>query len=108
VSKLKAKGSRGSWFAEVDGERLPCVHEHWARKWPDYNDPGIKPGGRKENEYIDAIKNGTVILTTDDVVSQEPFRFSRTGYVAIYTVEDVTADDSGISFRFVSRTNNLL
>ena len=25
----KAKGSRGSWFAVVDGETLPCVHEYW-------------------------------------------------------------------------------
>jgi len=25
----KAIGQRGSWFAAVDDEDLPCVHAHW-------------------------------------------------------------------------------
>jgi hypothetical protein len=107
MNKLKARGSRGSWFAEVDGKRLPCVHQHWVKRLQ-YNDPGITPGVRKNDEYINAIKDGMVILTTDDIVSHEPFQFKRTGYVAIYTVDEVVADDNGISFRFMSRVNNLI
>jgi hypothetical protein len=30
-AKIKAKGTRGSWYADVGSERLPCIHTHWLK-----------------------------------------------------------------------------
>jgi hypothetical protein len=106
VKKLKARGRQGSWFAEVKGQWLPCVHKHWIA-WPLYSDPGIKPGTQKEDEYIAALKQGTVILTSSEIVSKEPLQFRRTGYIAIWTIKDVVAGPQGITFQFVSKENEL-
>ena len=37
LENRRSVGARGSWYAEVDGERLPCVHSY-SFKTSHYND----------------------------------------------------------------------
>jgi hypothetical protein len=103
---FKARGHRGDWFAEANGQRLPCVHAHWW-KGSGYNDPYARPGDRKFEELVEGIRQfGRVILTKDEV-RDSGRTFRRTGYVAIYEVEDVEFDETGLRFRFISRVADL-
>jgi hypothetical protein len=108
----KAIGTRGSWLATVDGELLPCVHEYWWVKGDPlrrYNDPLLTPSPR-HNEFVAHIKERRkVILTSDKPYSTDnPIPFERTGYIAIWTVEDVEFDENGLRFRFAERACNLI
>jgi hypothetical protein len=101
---MKAKGKHGSWFATTSrGETLPCVHKYWADHWPNYLDPGVTPGARKADEYIAAIKSGKRVILCDDNVSSDESEFKRAGYIAMYEVDNVEADERGMRFTFVRR-----
>lgn len=107
----KATGSRGSWFATVDGELLPCVHEYWWVKGDTsrrYNDYLLKPS-QHNNDFVARIKDKRqVILTSDKPNSADnPVPFVRTGYIAIWTIEDVEFDENGLRFRFVDKVCGL-
>jgi len=103
----KVRGQRGSWFASAGGELLPCVHAHWFKdEW--YADPGAHPGhpghpGHPQwDEFIAAIKaSKKVILTADNV--DEAGNFERTGYIGIFSVNDVAVSDGILTFKFVER-----
>jgi hypothetical protein len=101
----KATGHRGSWFADVEGERLPCVHEHW--KCGDrYRDRDARPGEGKWVNFIDAIGTGKkVILTKDKIPPHGPWQ--RAGYIAVWSVDDVSAGDGALCFRFVEKLDDL-
>ena len=103
----KVTGVRGSWFAEVDGEALPCVHKYW---WSNgrYHDPFPNDDSKKEEEFVNAIREKQrVILTTDDVFDNGT-KFKRTGYIALYKVANVQYDTvDGLRFDFKERLANL-
>lgn len=102
----KAVGQRGSWFATVDRDRLPCVHAHWFQGgW--YNDPGARPGEGKWDEFIEAIRNTKKVILTNDSVSTDETAFERTRYIAVFSVDDVSVDDGALRFRFVERLHSL-
>jgi hypothetical protein len=107
TKRSKFKGQHGSWFAtNKQGERLPCVHKHWTGKWPEYYDPGIKPGkSKKHDEFIAAIKSCKRVILTDSAVAEgEGSRtFDRVDYIGEYTIDNVIADKRGLRFRFVER-----
>jgi hypothetical protein len=84
----KAVGRIGDWFATVDGERLPCVHEHWAKGgWPQYYDPEARPGLLDFDRHKEGIRSKRRVILQQD----EPPRTSadgkpiliRGGYVAV-------------------------
>jgi hypothetical protein len=107
----KAIGSRGSWFAKVDGESLPCVHEYWWVKRDQsrrYNDHLLQSSPQND-AFVAAIKDTRrVILTSDKPHSVDnPAPFERTGYIAVWAVDDVEFDDNGLRFRFVDRVCSL-
>ena len=109
MTKSKATGKRGSWFADVDGQSLPCVHKHWW-KGGRYDDPQIMPGSPKDEELVAAIQqHGRVVLTNDSPydAGEGKTGFTRTGYIAVYSVDDITFDQKGLRFRFVSRLKEL-
>jgi hypothetical protein len=86
--KLKAIGTRGSWFAMVNGESLPCVHQHWL-KGLHYCDPNLKPGKPYWDRFVRAIDDGgRVILTKGDHLGGTNFR--RTGYIVIFSVKQLS------------------
>lgn len=103
-----AKGSQGSWFATVKktGEYLPCFKRHrWAK---DYFEPKFyDPAHRRNVEYIDAIKQGRVLIAIyerkeGDTTSLDGDRTG--GYLNyVFTVEDVQHDETGLRCRIVSR-----
>lgn len=105
LPRYRAKGERGSWFALVNGERLPCVHQHWLTKLH-YHDPHYVPE-RQWIEFVAAIKNvGKVILTTDRV-HPDGRGFDRTGYVAVFRVSDVSVSGPDLEFDLVERLAEL-
>ncbi|MET4687441.1 hypothetical protein [Sinorhizobium fredii] len=115
MSAKKARGSRGSWFATVDGNELPCVHKHWL-KWPHYHDPFKPvengPSLTKIQEYVQAIEQEKLVILTDDTVHRDQegavSGFTRENYVAIFAVEDVRFDpETGLKFTITHRLSDL-
>ena len=103
MSKTKAVGRRGSWFAEVNGESLPCVHEYWVRQGCYYHDPNAVPGERKWDELIAAIQTKKRVILTKDKVYDGGNRFERSGYVAVFEVDDLEIDGRNLRFRLTRR-----
>ena len=103
-----AKGRQGSWFATVKktSEYLPCLKRH---RWNgDYFEPKFyDPADRRNAEYIDAIKQGRVLVAIyerkdDDTTSLDGDRTG--GYLNyVFTVADVQHDEQGLRCRIVSR-----
>ena len=110
MAKKKAIGARGDWFAEVDGERLPCVHKFWWEKGTlAYNDTKLG-SGPKPDELFEAIKELKRVILTDDIPKfegSEVIGFERAGYIAIYAVDDVEFDANGLRFKFKKRLDDL-
>ncbi len=100
MSARLPRGHAGSWFAEWEGEKLPCVHARWVEgRWPNYLDP--KCDGRpKWDKFIAALKNGRkAILTT----SHPPDRngiMRRKSYVGVWEVHGVDVSDGELRFTF--------
>jgi hypothetical protein len=108
--KLKAKGQRGSWFATVEGELLPCVHDLWVSKARFYCDPYLYRGIPDYDEFMNAIERGGKVILTKSIVapnSAEPPTLNREGYIGIFTVENVRCDDDGFKFELVERIADL-
>ena len=108
---VKATGERGSWFATVGSERLPCVHRHWVTGTR-HADPGYVPDEPKWIELLSAIRaGGRVVLTKDRPVDapgkKSGFVFEREGYIAIFDVANVVADDDGLRFDLVRRVQEI-
>ena len=107
----KALGERGSWFAKVGGERLPCVHKHWVHGTR-HSDPGYLADDPKWIEFVDAIIMSKRVILTNDVASVAPDKksgisFERDGYIAVFEVSDVVADEDGLHFNLVKRLQEL-
>jgi hypothetical protein len=107
----RAVGRIGDWFVSVGGERLPCVHTHWSKPWPEYSDPEARPG------LLDYDRHTAVIASKKRVVLQlddEPKTnaggktiLMRKAYVGVFEVDGVTLDETGLRFRFVRRIHEL-
>ena len=96
--KRNPVGHPGSWFADVDGERLPCVHDYWFKGKPmRYCDPHAANDG-KWVEFIEVMKSTRRVLNTRE---NEDGR--RTGYICIFNIENVRFDADGLCFDVVSR-----
>lgn len=111
MSKRKAIGERGSWFATVDGERLPCVHRYWVTGKL-HSDPGYLEGEGKWPEFVDAIREKMkVILTKDEPIGAPDKKsgvvFKRTGYIAVFSVADVCTNEHGLHFKLLERLYDL-
>ncbi len=110
LQRLKATGRRGDWFASVNSESLPCVHQHWSHKGH-YHDPHVEPGTYPWPAFLHAIASGKrVILTSDNVTLGAhgiPYGFERTGYIALFTIEDIEIGASDLKFRFAQRLADL-
>lgn len=100
------KGQRGSWFAEHQGRKLPCVHKHWMTTSGGYCDPGVRLGEGVWDEFIAAIAAGKVVILTSDEVSPGATAFKRTGYIATFRVDQVRVSDGALRFEFVERLDD--
>ena len=109
----KAIGARGLWHASVDGEALPCVHEYWWSKngqgrQRHYNDRLLAKNPHNDAFVAEIVRKRRVILTSDKPHSREnPIPFTRTGYIAVWSVDEIEFDDKGLRFKFVDRLYDL-
>jgi hypothetical protein len=72
-----------------------------------YHDPNCIAGESKWDEYVAAIRSGRkVILTTDNVIGEGP-SFQRSGYVGVFTVDDISLDGRNLRLRLVDRLIDL-
>lgn len=101
-----ARGERGSWFATVNGERLPCVHKYWlkdgryrALRAP-LNDP-------KHIDLVTAIRAGRKVILTKDKVQGDGLAFERDGYISVWRVDDIVWENDTLEFRFVEKVDDL-
>ena len=107
----KAHGVIRSWYATVEGESLPCVHEHWWIKGDmlrRYHDIPLRPSAHNDEFVAQIRKSKKVILTGSKPFSPlNPLPLERAGYIAIWTVEDVEFDENGLRFKFADKVCNL-
>jgi hypothetical protein len=96
-----AKGRPGDWFATVTktGEQLPCLDRlFWTGKGydePFFYDPSIP----KHAKHLEAVKRGRVLFEIKKGGSTR-----RDTYLEhIYTVEDVSHDQSGLRLRVTKK-----
>lgn len=113
--KKKARGQRGSWYARVDDELLPCIHKHWLKGLV-YHDPFGRHEGRASEptirEFVVVVLEKQRVVLTDDIpefgAHGVVVAFKRTRYIAAYRVEDVSyAPDNGLTFRLAERLHDL-
>jgi hypothetical protein len=108
---LKAVGERGSWFAKVDGDRLPCVHKHWVTGTT-HVDPNYDGSDPKFIELVEAIRRGKRVILTNDIAitnaeKKSGIGFERTGYIAIFDVDDLSTGPEGLRFELRKRVCDL-
>jgi len=116
MTTKKAIGQRGSWFATVDGEALPCVHKHWVKGLYHHDPFRRHEGGASDEKILElatAVQQlGRVILTDDDAeldTAGNVVGFKRKNYIAVFEVEDVTySREDGLRFRLARRVCDLL
>lgn len=97
MEATKAIGYPGSWFAKVDDELLPCVHQERITDGV-YTEPYVKASKGKWPKFLAAIKDGRRVAVTRSVMKDgEPKR--RAGYIAVYRIEDFTLDGTTMQFR---------
>ncbi|TPK82662.1 hypothetical protein [Mesorhizobium sp. B2-4-17] len=114
MTPAKAKGHRGSWFANVDGESLPCVHKYWVKGLV-HHDRFQRRGYANSSqilELVQAVQQTERVILTDDKpivdAAGNLIGFERKGYIAIYAVDDVTySPEEGLKFRLVQRIRSL-
>ena len=97
----KPIGVRGSWFASWRGEKLPCAHKRWFKNGH-YSDP-LVTDDPKWGPFIQAIRDGGVVILTDDELDPSGIPIRRTGYIATYRVENVSVADATLEFDFAER-----
>ena len=105
LPRHKAVGERGSWFAMVDGERLPCFHRYWVNGLRHHSRFG--DGSPKHRELVAAILRDPRIVLTEDRVSEGGRAFERTGYIGVFRVGNIEADDEEIRFDLLERLAEL-
>lgn len=108
MPKYRATGRRGSWFADVNGESLPCVHSRWCQRGI-YHDPNATPGIPKWDEHYAAIRDGKRVILTKSTIddTERGFGFARSEYVAIFEVYDVEVKGNDLRFKLGKRCAEL-
>ena len=99
--KYKAIGEQGSWFAEVNGARLPCIHNYWLKRLH-YCDPGVRPGEKQWDEFIAAIQAGGEVILTNSSPNESGI-FERKGYICAWKVSPPQVTENGLEFDLISR-----
>ena len=79
AGKVKATGQRGEWFATVNGEGYPCIHEYWIKRGH-HAAPNVHPStNSKDAELLAALSQGKMAIETKDEVLNEGLGFIRGG-----------------------------
>jgi hypothetical protein len=100
----KAQGIRGSWYAKVNGEELPCIHDKNMK-----NGSYIAPRAddeRHQKLLADIQRTGRVVMRKSERNSDDRSWTSK-GYVAVWSVADAKIEGGELTFRFVDRLIDL-
>ncbi len=107
AGKIKAKGHRGEWFATVNGERYPCIHEYWIKQGH-HAAPNVHPStNRKDAELVEALAQGKLAVETKDEVLNDGLGFVRKGYKALWRIDGVHMVEDTLHFDLIERVANL-
>lgn len=106
IPTYKAFGRHGSWFASVNDEILPCIHNYWFKAGV-YDDPNCDPKGKKWSDLIDALRTKKRAVVTLDKPKDDGKGFDREGYIAVFSIDDVEVDGTHLRLRLVDRLINL-
>ncbi len=109
--KLKAKGQRGSWFAVVDGETFPCVHQYWTSHLNGslvYTDPYCSPDDAKWVAFLAALHEKKRAVLTRDGPPNGEMVFERQGYVALFRIDLIRVENGTLRFQFAERLAELV
>jgi hypothetical protein len=98
MQTLKAQGSRGDWFAMIDGERIPCAWGWWLTG-NHYLDPVVEPDKGKWPKYIAAIIEGKKVALTGK--KETDGKWQRDGYIALFAVANVTVTGNTLEFDLI-------
>ena len=106
--RVKATGERGSWFAAINQERLPCVHTRWtkfdkATKTMRYDDEHRGFGQPHWPEFLEALREKRKVILTQGNEDPETGRIDRSKYVATFLIDDIEDTGTNLRFRFVKR-----
>jgi hypothetical protein len=102
---LKARGQRGSWFARIGDEDVPCAWLQW-RTGNHYCDPVVRPSEGKWPKYIESIRGGLKVALADKREDDDG-QWHRAGYIGLFEVSNVTVGETTLEFDFVRRIANL-
>lgn len=105
MNRLKAVGERGSWYATVQGERLPCVHQ--ANMHPDGMYRARKVSDASHDQLLAAIKSAGKVIVRKSVRQSDSESWVAKGYVAVFEVADPEIVNDEFRFRFVRRIAEL-
>ena len=100
----KAKGLRGTWYADVNGERLPCIHDKNMRAGI-YRAPNADDE-RHQQLLSDIIASGKVIMRKSEREGEDQSWTSK-GYIAVWSVADAKIENGELTFKFVDRLIDL-
>lgn len=108
IPTVVAKGQRGSWEADVESFGvLPCVHAGWS-SGRSYGEPdtAVGQGTQQRQRWSEKIADGKIVVMTTDA-NFETADSTRTGYVAVFRVNNVVIDQRGlVTFDFIERLAN--
>jgi hypothetical protein len=100
LPKARARGYRGSWYADVNGERLPCVHQK--NKDGAVYDAACLDDKRHRKLLHDIQAAGRVVLRLSERES-ENHPWEAKGYDGVWAVEDVKLENGRFTLRFSQR-----
>ncbi len=100
MASLKDKSQRGSWFVDLNGEVLPCVHERWfSTREHTYHDPFARPGEPEWDVWFAALnEKRRAVMTRGDGTDAEPTR-----YLGVYLIDGIELVESDLRFRVTKR-----
>ena len=89
-------GRAGSWFANWEGEQIPCIHKH-ALKGSTYIDDGVNEHPAWPS-FIGALREQRrAILTTSHLPDESGIR-RRKSYIGIWEIADVQVSNGVMKF----------
>jgi hypothetical protein len=104
IPRLKATGSRGSWYAEVAGEKLPCVHSPNMRGsmyrafWPD---------DQPHHDLLSAIRDAGKVIVRKSTRNDDDSGWMSNGYIGVFSVKNAQVEGDQLTFELVERLADL-
>jgi hypothetical protein len=105
MQTLKARGQRGSWFARIGDDDVPCAWLQW-RTGNHYLDPLVKADEGRWPKYIEALKRDLNVALTDKREGKDG-NWLRDGYIGLFEIANVNVSERGLEFYFIRRIANL-